>query len=113
MLVLFRSSTEASCSQTPVFTRQFTALLRDDEYRELQQELIFNPAAGTLIKRSGGLRTVAGAPRRSENARGIRVIYYWFVSEDEITMLFAYGKGEKDDLSARELTILRGLVKEC
>jgi hypothetical protein len=41
------------------------------------------------------------------------VIYYYFVSEDEIYMLLAYGKREKDDLSAKELKILRGLVKEA
>ena len=45
-------------TETPVFTRQITALLKDDEYSELQQELIFNPAAGALIKNSGGLRKV-------------------------------------------------------
>jgi hypothetical protein len=27
-------------------------------------------------------------------------------------MLLAYGKGEKDDLTADELKILRGLIKE-
>lgn len=39
------------------------------------------------------------------------MIYYWFVSEDEIYMLLAYGKGEQDDLSARELKLLRELVR--
>ena len=100
-------------TETPVFTRQITALLRDDESRELQQELIFNPAAGTLIKRSGGLRKVRWRSATVGKRGGIRVIYYWFVSEDEIYMLLAYGKGEKDDLSARELKILRGLVKDA
>ena len=40
-------------------------------------------------------------------------LYYWFVSEDEIYMLLAYGKADKDDLSARELKILRGPVKDA
>ena len=43
---------------------------------------------------------------------GIRVIYYWYVNKDEIYMLLAYGKGEKDDLTAEELKILRRIVKE-
>ena len=96
-----------------MFTRQITALLKDDEYRELQQELIFNPTAGTLIKHSGGLRKVRWRSATGGKRGGIRVIYYWFVSEDEIYMLLAYGKGEKDELSARELKILRGLVKDA
>ena len=41
------------------------------------------------------------------------MIYYWFVSEDEIYMLLAYGKSEKDDLSAKELKTLRGIVQEA
>ena len=100
-------------TETPVFTRQITALLPDEEYRELQQELIFNPTAGALIKHSGGLRKVRWRSATGGKRGGLRIIYYWFVSEDEIYMLLAYGKGEKDDLSARELKILRGLVKDA
>ena len=41
------------------------------------------------------------------------MIYYWYVSCDEIYMLLAYGKGEKDDLTAQELKVLRRLVQEA
>lgn len=41
------------------------------------------------------------------------MIYYWFVSVDQIYMLLAYGKSEKDDLSAKEIRVLRELVKEA
>ena len=43
----------------------------------------------------------------------MRVIYYWYVSDDEIYMLLAYTKSEKDDLSSREKQILRRLVEEA
>ena len=42
--------------ETSIFTKQINKLIPDDAYRELQQELIFNPAAGDVIKGSGGLR---------------------------------------------------------
>jgi len=45
-------------TETPVFTRQITKLLPEEGYRELQQALIFNPAAGDVIQHSGGLRKV-------------------------------------------------------
>ena len=96
-----------------MFTRQITALLSDEEYGELQQELIFNPAAGALIKHSGGLRKVRWRSATGGKRGGLRVIYYCLVSEEEIYMLLAYGKAEKDDLSAKELKILRGLVKDA
>ena len=40
------------------------------------------------------------------------MIYYWYVGNDEIFLLLAYGKREKDDLSAQELKILRQIVRE-
>jgi len=100
-------------TETPVFTRQITKLLPDDQYRELQQELIFNPAAGDVIQHSGGLRKVRWRSATKGKRGGLRVIYYWYVSEDEIYMLLAYGKGEKDDLTPKELKLLRGLVQEA
>ena len=96
---------------TTVFTRQIAKLLADDDYQRLQQELLRNPAAGDLIKHSGGLRKVRWQSGAKGKRGGIRVIYYWFVSDAEIFMLLAYGKGEKDDLSTLELKILRELVQ--
>ncbi len=99
--------------ETPVFTRQIIKLLSDDQYRELQQELIFNPAAGNIIQHSGGLRKIRWRSANKGKRGGIRVIYYWYVSENEIYMLLAYGKGEKDDLSAKELKVLRGVIQRA
>lgn len=99
--------------ETTVFTKQITKLLPDHQYRELQQELIFNPNAGSIIQHSGGLRKIRWRAATKGKRGGIRVIYYWFVSENEIYMLLAYGKGEKDDLTAKELKVLRRVVEEA
>jgi mRNA-degrading endonuclease RelE of RelBE toxin-antitoxin system len=98
--------------ETSVFTRQITALLADGEYKELQRELICNPAAGVIIPRSGGLRKVRWRSATKGKRGGLRVIYYWYVAEKELFMLLAYGKGEKDDLTPKELKTLRLLVEE-
>ena len=71
------------------------------------------PQPAPLLSTAVELRKVRWRSATVGKRGGIRVIYYWFVSEDEIYMLLAYGKGEKDDLSARELKILRGLVKDA
>ena len=99
--------------ETKVFTRQITELLPEDEYRELQRELLFNPEAGAIIQHSGGLRKVRWRSATRGKRGGIRVIYYWHVNENEIYLLLAYGKGEKDDLTAKELKLLRRLVEEA
>ena len=98
--------------ETSVFTKQINKLIPDDAYRELQQELIFNPAAGDVIKGSGGLRKIRWRSAAKGKRGGIRVIYYWYVADSEIFFLLAYGKKEKADLSAKETKILRILVEE-
>lgn len=97
--------------ETVIFTKQITALLPDTEYKELQKALCLNPSAGDVIIGSGGLRKIRWRTESRGKRGGIRVIYYWFVSDDEIFMLLAYGKSEKDDLSPRELSVLRSIVE--
>ena len=98
--------------ETSVFSRQIRTLISDDTYRQFQQELIFNPAAGDIIKGGGGLRKIRCRAGGKGKRSGIRVIYYWYTSENEIYLLLAYAKNEKDNLSPQELKILRGLIEE-
>jgi len=53
--------------ETSVFSRQIRNLISDDEYRQFQQELIFNPAAGDIIRGSGGLRKIIYPRMRSRS----------------------------------------------
>jgi len=76
--------------ETPVFTRQITALLRDEEYRRFQSQLAANPAIGSVIKGGGGIRKVRSAVGSRGKRGGARVIYYWAVSKDLILLLYAY-----------------------
>ena len=98
--------------ETNVFTRQIRKLIPDDEYREFQQELIFNPVAGAVIKGSGGLRKIRWRSAAKGKRGGIRIIYYWYMKDHEIYLLLAYGKNEKDDLTPKEVKILKTLVEE-
>lgn len=100
--------------ETDLFTTQITRLLSDQEYAELQGTLVVRPDAGDLVADTGGLRKVRwGQQARGKGKRGgIRVIYYWRVSQSLIYMLFAYSKDEQDDLSARQKKVLAALVKK-
>ena len=82
--------------ETSIFTKQIKELVSDDEYRELQLELLVQQDKGDLIKNGGG----------------IRVIYYWITEDDQIFMLLAYPKSVKENLTDKETAILRQLVKE-
>ena len=98
--------------ETSVFTKQIRSLLKDDEYKELQERLVINPLAGAVIRRSGGLRKVRWAVEGCGKSAGIRVIYHYVAPDDRIFMLAAYSKGAKDDLTDKEVAALRKLVKE-
>jgi mRNA-degrading endonuclease RelE of RelBE toxin-antitoxin system len=98
--------------ETSVFTRQISKLIPDDAYREFQQELIFNPTAGDLIKGSGGLRKMRWRISGRGKRGGVRLIYYWDKPTDTLFMLFIYPKSEREDLTASQLRILSKLVRE-
>lgn len=83
----------------------------DDEYRLLQLHLINKPDAGSIIKGSGGLRKLRWAAKSHGKSGGVRVIYYWFLEEESILLLFAYAKNERDDLTPDQLKQLSKAIK--
>ena len=97
--------------ETSVFTRQVQKLLTDDDYKQLQFELVDRPDVGAIIAGSGGLRKVRWAGRGRGKRGGVRVIYYWAVAQERILMLLIYAKSEQDDLSREQLQVLRKIVE--
>ena len=98
--------------ETSAFTRQVTSLLADDEYRQLQVALSARPDMGAIIPASGGLRKARWSKAEKGKRGGVRVIYYWVVSQDQILMLFMYPKSERDDLTPQQLKVLREIVEK-
>lgn len=98
--------------ETSIFTRQVIALLTDDQYRELQVTLSAHPELGAIIPRSGGLRKIRWSMTGRGKRGGVRAIYYWLVTKDQILMLFLYSKNEKDDLTPTQLKVLREIVEK-
>ena len=68
--------------ETSIFTRQVQALLAEAEYRQLQTALVNWPQLGSIIPGSGGLRKIRWVLTGRGKRGGVRVIYYWAVTQE-------------------------------
>jgi len=89
--------------ETSIFTKLIGRYLNDDEYLGLQRFLLLNPDAGAIVRGTGGVRKLRWAVKSKGKSSGIRVIYYWKNSEDEIWMLTVYSKSEKETIPSHIL----------
>jgi len=96
------------------FTERVRELLDDDTYRAFQNELVRNPAKGTVMPGCGGLRKVRGdEPRRGKGKRsGCRVIYLYIPEVQRIDLLAIYSRDQQDDLTSKQRRVLKVLA-EC
>lgn len=97
--------------ETRVFTTRIVDLLREEDYRLLQFELVRRPEAGAVIPSTGGLRKLRwGASGRGKRG-GARIIYFWHAKSQRVLMLFAYPKNERSDLTPAQKRALRKIVE--
>jgi mRNA-degrading endonuclease RelE of RelBE toxin-antitoxin system len=91
------------------FTRYLSHYLDDEAYRSLQVSLATNPERGDVMPGTGGLRKARFQdPKRQKGRRGgLRVIYYYFATDQQIWLMTLYGKDEADDLSSGQKRQLR------
>ena len=97
--------------ETPIFTKTIQGLMSEDDYRQLQSALVIRPDMGDLIPGSGGLRKLRWRMSGRGKRGGVRVIYYWATSREEIWMILVYAKAKKEDLNPQQLNLLRRIVE--
>lgn len=99
--------------EAPAFTRHLSRYLSDDGYGELQARLAQNPTLGDVMPATGGFRKVRWADARRHKGRrgGLRVISYYFPSDDQIWLMTVYDKDEAGDLSPKEKKALKGAIE--
>jgi len=100
--------------ETPVFTGLITDLLGDEDYRQMQEHLLICPTAGDVIAGTAGCRKLRWrtSERKGGKRGGIRVIYYFRRSTDQIIFLLAYDHRLVDDLSPAQKRQLAKIVRK-
>ena len=100
-----------SFSETPRFARNAEEVLDDDALANLQLHICFLPETGKLVVGSGGIRKMRWTDGSRGKRGGLRVIYYYALTNGRVLLLDIYRKSEKADLSKDEIKELRSSVE--
>ena len=98
--------------ETSLFSRLVQKYLTDQEYGQLQNELIRNPVAGAVVRGSGGVRKLRWAVAGRGKRGGYRVIYFVRRPKGIIWMLTIYPKSVTDSIPGHVLKQIREEI-EC
>lgn len=95
-----------------IVIRCAASLFTDARLAELQVILLENPLAGNLIKEGRGLRKLrVPLPGRGKSG-GARVIYYFWVTEQQCDLVYAYARNVAEDLTKAQLKAPGDLMQE-
>ena len=96
--------------ETPIFSRLWPDYWDEDDRGEFVRWLVENPAAGAVIRNSGGCRKVRWSRRGAGKRGGVRVIYFNRLDEGVIYLLLIYAKNVHDNIDARTLNKIRSTL---
>ena len=100
--------------ESSLFTKYVSAYLSEEDYRSLQNYLVFNPEAGDLIQGTGGFRKLRwiDSSRGKGKRGGTRIIYYYFDQHQQIWLMTIYNKTEASDLTPAEKKTLKAAIEQ-
>lgn len=99
--------------ETSLFTRLIVDFLSEEEYANLQQFILKQPDAGKIIPGSGGLRKLRWHKDRKGKRGGVRIIYYWKKSDNEIWLLTVYEKSKQEDIPKKMIKKIAEEIKNA
>ena len=93
--------------ETRLFTQLVQDYLSDEEYRQVQLELIKNPELGVVVRGSGGVRKLRWRAHGRGKRGGYRIIYFIYRAKEVIWMLTIYPKNVRDSIPGHVLKQIR------
>ena len=96
----------------PEFEKQCKRIgLTEDDVKEIEWELLVNPAVGDVMEGTGGIRKFRFALPNVGKSGGVRIVYIDFIFCEKIYLITAFAKSETDNLSKAERNELKLAVK--
>lgn len=99
--------------ETAAFSSRLAAQRLESGLRGLQNDLIANPLAGDVERRTGGLRKIRMRDGQSNKGKrsGARVHYLYLPSHDVIYLIFVYLKNEQAKLTESQKRLLASMAE--
>lgn len=97
--------------ELPEFQKRALSRLSGEEKASVINYLAAHPAAGDIIRETGGLRKLRWAAKGKGKSGGVRIIYYYHNKEIPLFLLTLFSKGEKANLTKAERNELAKLTE--
>jgi len=93
--------------ETLLFQKQWPDYWTEEERGEFAAYIAAFPDAGNVVPQSGGIRKIRWKRKGSGKSRGVRVIYFTHIAEQEIVLLLMYSKSATDNITGQKLKEIR------
>jgi len=94
------------------FERAAKKLFSPGELADIEMAIAADPTRWPVIAQTGGCRKARIALGSRGRRGGARVVYFYRNERGLLAFLYVYAKNEKQDLTARDKSLLRHFVEE-
>ena len=98
--------------ESPLFQKLWPLYWSEDERGEFATYIANDPAAGVVIRESGGLRKVRWSRQGTGKSGGVRIIYFTRTEEGEVMLLTLFAKVNTGNISTAKLKEIRRALEE-
>ena len=98
--------------ESPLFQKLWPLYWSEDERGEFATYIANEPAAGAVIRESGGLREVRWARPGTGKSGGVRIIYFTRTDEGEVMLLTMFAKGNTGNIPTAKLKEIRRALEQ-
>ena len=88
--------------ELPEFLKKSDKLLSNSERLSIINYLALHPAAGDIMRGTGGIRKLRWSAQSKGKSGGVRIIYYHHNESIPLFLLTLFAKGEKTNLTKAE-----------
>ena len=93
--------------ESPLFQKLWPLYWSEDERGEFATYISNDPAAGTVIRESGGLRKLRWTRSGIGKSGGARIIYFTRTDAGEVMLLTMFAKGNTGNIPTAKLKEIR------